>query len=409
MLRAYLSTSLKTIHIFITLYLISSMTACGGAAVPSPELYNRILHSKTTFEGDMEIPKANTTSAYQETFTQATLGRTIQLSDAKAKAKLEPIVACAQLLPDRIRDDYRDRLPTTFDSYLLSTLNPNQENISFDQINWTTALDKKAAVGSVISAHVGISRILRFVDEKELKHFDRCCKLTGSCGNLMVSELYEANLDIHYINRGQPTLVSSMLNFEKSTNSSLKTVNLTRLIKRVYFEQVKAKKTKPTPVITHFKYRQIPSGQDSPFIKSSLSVSPVQAKVRCKKKKNKKSSVVEFNLQLNQVESAQETLGYEITTSKQWVDLSLAERKRLVQVGSGVIACYPGPEAFTNPDDRCPSSLILTAFPPACPDLKGDGQFEWKVKFGVYAPGDDKKRVHHQSDSNVVITKVHRR
>ena len=133
------------------------------------------------------------------------------------------------------------------------------------------------------------------------------------------------------------------------------------------------------------------------------------SKIKCKPKKSKAASVVEFQVKLENVEGAQETLGYEIITSQQWVDLSLAERKRGVKVGTGVITCYPGKDAFTSPDDRCPSTLILNAFPPTCDNMKGQGNFSWQAKFGVYGPGDEEKRVHHLTKSNVTVTKVHKR
>ena len=118
---------------------------------------------------------------------------------------------------------------------------------------------------------------------------------------------------------------------------------------------------------------------------------------------------MEFDIRLERVEGAQETFGFEITTSKQWVDLSLAERNRLIKVGTGSLACYPGPDAFTNPDDRCPAEVILTAFPPSCATMEGDGNFKWSAKVGVYAPGDDERRAHHQHETASVSTKVHKR
>lgn len=396
------------IHHLVALGLIYCLAACGSAPVPSPTIYHRMVSSNEHFTGEMNLSKLTPTSSFKEAFTQSSLGRSISLNKETGNT-LNPAPPCVKLLPDRVRDDYRDRLPQVFDDYLLTTLKDKQEKISFDEISFTTSVDEGAQLQSVISGHVGISRILSFVDESELKYFDRCCKLTGTCGENMISKLYEVDRDVRYISKSHPTLVSSLLTFEGQTKSDLNTISLAPLAKRIYLDQAKAEKRKPQAEISHIEYRKVPKAQPSPFTKVNLSVSPAQSKIKCKKKKSKTSSVVEFSINLNDVENAQEALGYEITTSKQWVDLSLAERKRLVKVGSGIIACYPGPDAFTNPDDRCPAQLVLTAFPPSCPNLKGNGDFEWKVKVGVYAPGDEEKRIHHQTESNTIITKVYKR
>ena len=396
--------------LFKTFLLMSFTVILGacGAKQPSPALYNRLISHNEFMTGKMTLDKLIPSSKIDGEITQGSLGRSITLGTGD-KHSLNPPPACAGLLPDRIRDNYRDRLTEVFDDYVLTTLKPNQTKIEFKKLAYHVDLPDSADAGAIISGKVGIARILGFVSERELRNFDRCCQLTGSCGTHMINELYELNQDIRVFNKAQPSLQKTLINFEEKNKGDLAKVNLKSLVTKIYNTQVKLKKQRVAQGVSHIDYRKIPKGFSTPFGKAKLVIEPMTSKIRCKPKKSKSTGVIEFQVRLENVEGAQETLGYEIQTSKQWVDLSLAERKRGVKVGTGVITCYPGKDAFTSPDDRCPSTLILNALPPVCDNMKGEGNFSWQANFGVYGPGDEDKRVHHLSKSNVTITKVHKR
>ena len=391
-------------------FLMSMMLACGGAQVPSPKLYKKLSANPIELnQGDMDLSELTPTSSFDEEFQQASLGRSVTITkDGDGKNKLEPPTPCASLLPDRMRDDYRDRLAQVFDAYILQSLKGGSEQIEFSKIAYQFPVPPQTKEWTLISGHVGISRILSYVNDDELKYYDRCCQLTGSCGSKMVSKLYEVEADIRFLDRKDPALQSSLVAFEKRNQNKLGAAQLKKLSKRLYRDLAKKKPLKPQEKISHIAFRAIPKPASSPFGQLKLQVNP-SSKIVCKKKKSKAASVVEFSLQIDNIEGAQATFGYEITTSKEWVDLSLAERKRLVQVGTGSVACYPGPDAFTNPDDRCPAKIVLTAFPPPCATLKGEGNFGWTVQVGIYAPGDRDRKVFHPQKSNTVITKVKRR
>ena len=401
---------IKQTRLFQIIFLMLTtlvLTAC-GAKQPSPNLYNRMVSHNEFMTGKMKLDQLIPSSKIKGEITQGSLGRSITVND-EGQHNLDAPPPCAKLLPDRVRDNYRDRLTEVFDDYVLSTVKPSQSQVNFKKIDYSLDLPSSASAGSIISAKVGIARILGYVSERELKNFDRCCQLTGSCGKHMINNLYELDQDIQVINKAQPSLQKDLMAFEAKNKADLKTVSLKGLAQKVYNTQAKLKKQRLTQGVSHVDIRKIPKGLPSPFGKAKLIVEPMVSKIKCKPKKSKSANVVEFQIKLENVEGAQETLGYEIQTSKQWVDLSLAERKRGVKVGTGAIACYPGPDAFTSPDDRCPQTLVLNAFPPPCDSMKGEGNFSWQAKFGVYGPGDDENRVHHLSKSNVTITKVHKR
>ena len=404
------NSPLSKAQLLSLLFSISSMVACGGTQIPSPKLYQSITKSSSEYyKGDMDLSKLTPTSRFGEEFTQSSLGRGIILSKSESEphsfASPSP---CHSLLPDRVRDDYRDRLTQVFDNYVLTRLKAEQKLVHFTATDFKVKVSPKAPKSAIISGYVGISRILSYVDERELKYFDKCCVLTGACGSKMVSKLYEVSRDVRYLTRTEPHLVKSLLSFEARAKGNFSKPKLKLLAKRVYESQAKMNPKKPDLDISHIAYRDVPKGAPSPLKAAKLTVSP-SSHVKCKPKKSKAANVVEFTLRLSSTEGAQETFGFEVSTSKQWVDLSLAERSRLVKVGTGSLACYPGPDAFTNPDDRCPAEVILTAFPPPCAKMKGDGNFKWSAKVAVYAPGDSERRAFHQQSTQEVITKVHKR
>ena len=397
-------------HCAAPIAIAAVLTACGGAQLPSPKLYQRITETPSEYyKGEMDLTSLTPTSRFNEPFAQSSLGRGVVLSKSpNGQHSFAPPSPCNALLPDRVRDDYRDRLAQVFDNYLLTRLKDGQGTLTFTSTDFKIKVDPRAEPRSIISGHIGISRILSYVDERELKYFDKCCVLTGACGSKMVSQLYEISRDVRYLSRVEPQLVKSLLSFEKRAQGKFSQSKLKRLSKRVYRDQAKAKPSKPELDISHTTFREIPKGAPSPFTKAKLTVSP-STKIKCKPKKSKAANVVEFVLRLEAIEGAQEAFGYEVTTSKQWVDLSLAERSRLVKVGTGSLACYPGPDAFTNPDDRCPAEVILTAFPPPCDKMEGDGLFKWSAKVAIYAPGDEERRAFHQKTTNELVTRVHKR
>lgn len=405
-----LKTQSSIIHRFALTLIASLSTACGGAKVPSPELYQSITKTPVEYyKGDMDLSKLTSVSRFKESFNQSSLGRGIILAEQEGvQHTFAPPSPCHSLLPDRVRDDYRDRLSQVFDDYLLTRLHEGQTSLHFPATNFKLKVDSAAPARSIVSGYIGISRILSYVDDNELKYYDKCCTLTGACGSKMVSKLYEVSSDIRYLERLEPQLVKSLLSFETQSKGNFSASTLQVLAQRVHRDQAKAKPKKPELEISHIEFREIPKGAPSPFTTTTLTVSP-SSTIKCKPKKSKAANVVEFVLKLEGIEGAQETFGFEVTTSKQWVDLSLAERSRLVKVGTGNIACYPGPDAFTNPDDRCPAEVILTAFPPACPTMQGDGDFKWNAKVSVYAPGDEERRAFHSYSTQEVITQVHKR
>ena len=104
-----------------TLVVSMWLTACGGASVPSPELYKQLsIKPNELHQGKMDLSDLTPTSSFEDEFQNASLGRSVKLStENTGKNTLEAPTPCSSLLPDRVRDDYRDRLSTVFDSYIL--------------------------------------------------------------------------------------------------------------------------------------------------------------------------------------------------------------------------------------------------------------------------------------------------
>ena len=180
------------------------LSAC-GAKQPSPALYNRMVSHNEYMTGKMKLDNLVPSSKITGDINQGSLGRSITISD-DGRHSLDTPPACSSLLPDRVRDNYRDRLTEVFDTFVLTTVKPDQSKLEFKKIDYQVDLPASAQAGSVISAKVGISRILGYVSERELRNFDRCCQLTGSCGKHMINKLYELDHDIRVVDKGRTTL-----------------------------------------------------------------------------------------------------------------------------------------------------------------------------------------------------------
>lgn len=387
---------------------LAILSACGGAQTPSPELFNQLKMSPANrFEGSFDFSKLTAMAAIEGELDLDSLGRELKPSAQSGTYTLLPPSPCGKLIPSkRVRQDYRDRLDEVFDEHMLFTRSTGQTSLTFPKINHQAPLKKEGQPEELISAYLGIDRVLAFVDLKELKHYERCCELTGTCGPSMITTLYEVKQGIHYLTRTHPTLSKTLIAFEEAHGDSLNASKRKTLTTQVYQALTKDNPSAELSVISHIEHRALPQALPTPITQVLLSVHPLST-IHCKRKKDKRASAVEFSIKLDGVNGAEELLGYEITTSNQWVDLSLVKHNPRVRVGTGKIGCVPGEEAFTNYEHACPKEIMLMAFPPACEDLKGKGagDFTWTAEAAIYAPGEV-ERSYHTLKSNTVITSV---
>lgn len=394
--------------------LITSLTllsACGGAQTPSAELFNQLkATSASRFEGSLDTSKLTPMASVEGELDLDALGRELKPGAQEGSFTLLPPSPCGKLIPSkRVLQHYRDRLSEVFDEHLLMTRRADQGALTFPKMEHSVPLKAEAQPEELISAYLGLDRVLSFVDLKELKYYERCCELTGACGPRMVSTLYEVKRGVHYISRGNPTLSATLLDFEKTNGDSLNTQRRKQLALQVYQAQTKADPRAERTAISHIEHRALPKPLPAPLTQVTLSVTPSK-KILCKRKKDKRASAVEFTITLGGVNGAEELLGYEIITSNKWVDLSLVKHNPRVRVGTGKVGCMPGEEAFTNYEHACPKEIMLMAFPPPCDDVKGKGagDFSWSAEAAVYAPGEP-ETPYHMLKSEAVVTTVHAR
>lgn len=359
--------------------------------------------TKPSFVGAFSLDGLTPASRANQPVTEATLGQSVRgTSSGEGELTIEEPNACASLLPDRRREDYRDRMSELFDIYLFQTLRGDQTSITIPPLSYALPIEKGHGSGEVISGRIGLSRIIGFVDPDELKYYEQCCRYTGICGDQMIDQVYSVEQDIRYLRPQDQTLVKSVSQSELSNSDQGQ-----RLAQPVYEAQAKQSPQKPVEIWTHFTHRALPEPISPPLNEAHIIVMASPEPIRCKQKKSKSSQVVQLDIELKGVDSAREALGYKIVTSKLWSDLTMLERKRRVKMSGNEIVCIPGPDAFTSPDDRCPATLSLSALPPICETLKGDVVVDWSAEFGVYAPGDEKETQYHshKHSTSVVIKK----
>jgi len=389
----------------------AALVACGGAQTPSPELFEQLsVAPSSVYQGELDTSKLTPASSVEGELDLSSLGRELKLAEGGETLTLLPPSPCAPLIPaKRVKQDYRDRLDEVFDEHLLTSKTSKMSAIKLPKLGYSLPVKGDAPPYALASAYVGLDRVLEFVKLEELKDFERCCVLTGTCGPQMVSKLYEVKRDLHLMSRQDKALNATLLAFEERQGERLNASKRAELARLVYQAQAKLKPSNASTAISHIEYRPLPKPASAPISAVSLTVTPSK-KIRCKKKRAKQASAVEFTIKLEGVKGAEALLGYEINTSNKWVDLSLVKHNPRVRVGTGKIGCVPGEEAFTNYEHTCPTELMLMAFPPACEEVKakGAGDFSWQLEAAVYAPGNP-EIARHKAKSAAVITTVHSR
>jgi hypothetical protein len=393
---------IKTVKLILLVALPLSII-CGCASKPiSPQavLGPKYNTQPESFKGDLNLDELTSTSTLGEELTSKALGRSVDLSRGKDKPKLVTSNPCGGLIPDRQREDLRERLNASFDSYLLDVLKPNQKELTFPTIDYSVPVEGEPAPDSIISAHLGLSRAVSFVSDDELKHYNRCCILTGSCGEQMISKLYEVAVDAHYISSKEPALQTLLKPFEFAPIKFKDRDAFGALARSVYQTQKGKDRDKiPQRGWSHFEYRALPKPTKVSLKEARITVIAIPDPVRCKAKKSDKADAIEFTVTFDGADSARELLGYKVVTSKKWVDLTLVDWTGPVTLKKNELSCYPTPDAFTSVDGRCPVKMTLTAFPPTCESIEGDQIFKWDAEFGVYAPRDETHTAYHTGKS----------
>ena len=383
------------LHLFLLIaFSTCALIACGGQAGLNAAQLQQLAQAKPKYVGELKMDGLVPSSLYEETITHQDLGRSVQMK--ADRPALVPPTPCASLLPDRRREDYRDRVDQVFDIYLFQSIQSGQTSLSVPSLQHEITISSGHGAGEVVSAKVAFSRSLSFVNEDELKYYDQCCALTGSCGEKMIAKVYEVSRDVHYVSAQDQSLMT-LLGDESLSDSS----SATQLAEKVYQARAKQGKGEQSEAWTHLSYRALPEAIKPPLTEAAIEVLPAVDEIKCKTKKSKQSDVIQIDIDLTGIDGAQAGFGYHITTSKLWADLTMVDRKRRVKVSKNEIICVPGPDAFTSPDDRCPGHLAVTILPPTCESIKGDQQLKWSARFGVYAPGDESATIYHESASEV--------
>lgn len=384
--------------IFFMASLIGLLWGCASKPIAPQAVLGSLTEAQSeSFSGDLDVKTLTSTSTLGEDLTSKLLGRSVDLSQGKNRPKLISSNPCGGLIPERQREDLRARLDSAFDSYLLGVLKSNQSSLSFPQVGFSVPVQDKPAAGSIISAHLGLSRAVSFVSDDELKHYNRCCVLTGSCGQHMISKLYEVEIDAYYVSTQAPVLQTLLKPFDFAPIKLEDPAAFGDLNRAVYQAQ---KETRPRDKIpqrgwSHFEYRALPEPTKVSLADAKMTVLAMPDPVPCKAKKTDKADAVEFTVTFDGTDSARELLGYKVVTSKQWVDLTLLDWTGPVTLKKNELTCYPTPDAFTSVDGRCPVKITLTAFPPTCESIDGDQDFKWEATFGVFAPRDETHTAYH--------------
>jgi len=352
-----------------------------------------------SFEGDLNLKELTSTATLGEKITSNVLGRSVNVTEGQPP-KLITANPCGGLIPSRQREDLRARLDSTFDAYLLQVLKPGQSTLSFPTVGYTSSIEGNPAPGSIISAHLGLSRAVSFVSNEELKHYNRCCVLTGSCGKHMVSKLYEVALDSHYLSPEEPLFQTILKPFDFAPIKLEDPTAFGKLTRSIYqAQQGKDRDKTPEYGWSHFEYSPLPEPTKVDMKDARITVVVAPEPVRCKAKRSDKADAIEFTVTFDGADSARELLGYKVITTTQWVDLTLVDWTGPVTLKKNELACYPTADAFNSVDGRCPVKMTLTAFPPTCESIKGDQNFKWDATFGVYAPRDETNTAYHTGKS----------
>jgi hypothetical protein len=350
------------------------------------------------YSGTLDTANLVPVSYANEPGSAETLGRTFKFAGPRL-VTLNTSSACRDSLPGKPVATSEGTI-SKFSYSFLQMMDQNtqgQTQLKLDYLGYAGNIKTDIKQKSLLAAKVSLAQILAFPGSPNWSEFENCCKLTGTCGDYVVSEMYQMSQSVKALAFNESNLQSAI---NASGNDALKALtNISGTVDYVHKSTQSTDLGVDKTFWSHFGFRQLPPVAEAPLEGVFLSLEP--NKVDCSTSGNK-SIGLRLNLNNAAGSEAERMLGYNLAIPAGWENVSLKNEALAdrVLIKNGELSCRP------SKGKTCPPSLEINITPPECNSVQDLTRSDWKANLALYIPGSASTtgyRAHQESTSTLVV------
>lgn len=349
------------------------------------------------YSGTLDTANLVPVSYANEPGSAETLGRTFKFAGPRL-VTLNTSSACRDSLPGKPVATSEGTI-SKFTYSFLQMMDQNSQGgaqLKLDYLGYSGNIKTDIKQKSLLAAKVSLAQILAFPGSPNWSEFENCCKLTGTCGDYVVSEMYQMSQSVKALAFNESNLQSAL---NASGNDALKALtNISGTVDYVHKSSQSTDLGVDKTFWSHFGFRQLPPVVEAPLEGVFLSLEP--NKVDC----GTGNKPIGLRLSLNNAagSEAERMLGYNIAIPPGWENVSLKNEALAdrVMIKNGELSCRP------SKDKTCPTALEINVAPPECGTVQDLTRSDWKANLALYIPGKADStgyRAHHESTATLVV------
>lgn len=346
------------------------------------------------YSGTLDTANLVPVAYTNEPATAETLGRTFKFAGPRL-VNFNTSSICREALPGKPASSSDGTVSKFSYSFLQMADQTNSTDLNLSYLGYSSALKTELKQKSLLAAKVSLSQIWAFPASPNWSEFESCCKLTGTCGDYVVTEMYQMTQHVKALAFNEANMNTAI---QAAGGDALKTLqNVSGTVDFVHKSSQSIDLGIDKTFWSHFGFRQLPPVVEAPLEGVYLSLEP--NKVDC----SLADKPVKLKLTLNNAagSAAEKMLGYNIGIPTGWekVELVNAAQIEQVKVAGGELSCRP------QKNKTCPTTLELTANSPACNSVQDLTRSEWKANMALFMPGATAAgyRAHREYAATLVV------
>ncbi|PKL76096.1 MAG: hypothetical protein CVV27_12045 [Candidatus Melainabacteria bacterium HGW-Melainabacteria-1] len=352
------------------------------------------------YSGTLDTANLVPISYVNEPPSAATLGRTFKFAGPRL-VSLNTSSACRNALPGQPVSNSDGAVSKFSYAYvqMIDQSNGGQGQLKLDYLGYAGNVRTEIREKSLLAAKVWLSDILAYpasaANAPNWAEFESCCKLTGTCGDYVVTELYQMSQTVKGLVFTETNLTSAL---QASGVKVLEAIqNVSGTVDFVHKSSQSFDLGVDKTFWSHFGFRQLPPAAEAPLDGVFLAMEP--NKLDCS---TAPAKPVDLRLNFSNAAGteASRMLGYNISIPSGWEQISLKNpaHAELVKVAEGDLSCRP------LPGKTCPTALELKATPPDCGTVQDLIRSDWKAQLALFIPGSGTGyRPQQQSAATLVV------
>jgi hypothetical protein len=351
------------------------------------------------FSGTLDTANLVPVSFVNEPASVSTLGRTFKFSGPRL-VTLNTSSACRDSLPGSPLASGDGAVSKFSYSFLqmADQSNQGQAQLKLDYLGYSGNIKTDIKQKSLIAAKVSLSQILAYPSTPNWSEFESCCKLTATCGDYVVSEMYQMSQTVKALAFNESNVQSAL---QATGSETLKTLqNIGGTVDFVHKSSQATDLGVDKTFWSHFGFRQLPPIIEAPLEGVFLAMEPNKAD--CSTGANSKPIGLKLSFINAAGSEAERMMGYNIAIPSGWENTELKNKAHadLVKIQEGEIICRP------QKNKSCPNALELMASPPDCATVQDLTRSDWKTNLALYIPGSNTGtgyRAHNENVATLVV------